>query len=95
MSSTRILTIIYHAADDTMGDTPPEACQDYRAWAHRELCARFPGRYVTVDDAPSPQQCWTDDETRRDEILDACARLWDECPWDWPPEGEERTDNVR
>ena len=77
------MQIVYHASDETMGDTPAVACLDYRAWAHRELCARFPHAVVVVDDAPSLDQCWTDDEARREEIQDFCARLWDLCPWDW------------
>ena len=80
---SRNMQIIYHASNETMGDTPPVACNDYRSWAHRALCAEFPNAVVTVDDANVLDQCWTDDEARRDKIQEFCARLWDICPWDW------------
>lgn len=77
------MKITYYAANETMGETPSQQCEAYRAWALAQLRAEYPTHEVSVLDAPSIEQSVTDDEDRLDEIADFCSRLWDRCPWDW------------
>jgi hypothetical protein len=76
-------TITFYAPDETMGDTPPLACEQFRGWALRQLHAAFPGYHVRVLAEPGLRQALTNDAQREGEIADFCARLWDRCPWDW------------
>jgi hypothetical protein len=82
-------TIRYYAADETMGDTSPTACDRYRDWAGATLKTRYPQHMIEVWNTPSLDQAWTDDEAHRDQILETCARLWDMCQWDWEDVDEE------
>ena len=76
--------IMYFACDATMGDLPPDACMAYRHWARETLQHVYPHHQITVvDDVPSLDACWTNDEAALEEIQDFCSRLWDMCPWDW------------
>lgn len=75
--------ITYYAANDTMGDTSAQDCDAYRAWATEQLRNEYPEHEISVANAPSLDQVRTDDEERREEIAEFCARLWDRCPWDW------------
>ena len=76
-------TIRYYADNSSMGDTPPSACDQYRAWAYATLVAAYPDHYVEIWDTPSLVTASTSDEDNRDDIIEYCARLWDACPWDW------------
>lgn len=77
------LTITYFAADETMGDTPSAACEQYRTWAYHALKDAYPLHRIYVMNTPSLTTCTTNDEDHRDAIVDFCAYLWDRCPWDW------------
>lgn len=76
-------SITYYADDTTMGSTGEDDCELYRSWAQAELEAEYPDHIIEVVERPSPHTSETDDENRRDEIIDFCGRLWDRCPWDW------------
>ena len=78
-----MMYITYHAPDNTMGNTPPDACAQFRAWAKSELEREFPEHIITVTDEPSVSQVHTDDEENEDHILTFCRHLWDRCPWDF------------
>lgn len=76
-------TIVYYAADDSLGASSEADCDRYRDWAESALRAAYPNHRIVVSAQPATQTAWTDDIVHEDAILDFCARLWDECPWDW------------
>ena len=75
--------IRYYAHTDDMGDITTHEAEGYRAWAKQAIENEYPGHDVEVINAPALEFVATDDENRRDEIVDFCARLWDSCPWLW------------
>lgn len=75
--------IEYYAANSTMGDTLDADCDKYRQWASEQIENEYPGYKVDVIDKGSLVNSWTNDEEKRDEIIDYCSRLWDRCPWNW------------
>jgi glutathione peroxidase-family protein len=66
-----------------MGDTPPEACKTYRAWAKAQLQATFPEYAIEVLAIPSLITYATNDLENEETIATFCQQLWDTCPWDW------------
>jgi len=75
--------IEYYAANSTMGDTSDEDCEKYRQWATEQIKNEYPGHNVNVINQESLVNSWTNDEEKKEEIIDFCSRLWDRCPWDW------------
>lgn len=75
--------ITYYASNDSMGDTSPEACQQFRDWAKVQLIKEYPNYLIEVSAEPSLSTAATDDFDNEDEIKEFCHRLWDNCPWDW------------
>jgi len=75
-------TIIYYAASGSMGDISNQDCNNYRDWAMSQLDREYPDYQITVSSELSLEIVYTDDEKNRDQIIDFCSRLWDNCPWD-------------
>lgn len=74
--------ITYYASTSDMGDTTVREAEQFRSWSEQEIASAFPGYQVEVSSAEHWSQTKTDDEARRDEIEEFCARLWDRCPWE-------------
>lgn len=83
MNTETTYTITYFANDNDMGETHPDDCDKYRAWAKEALQDKFPNHTIEVSADLSTRTSWTDDSDNEDEISDFCHRLWDLCPWDW------------
>jgi hypothetical protein len=77
------MDIEYFAADQNMGDTSADDCSAFRQWAREQLEEEYPAHDIRISTAQSLDQRITNNEENRDEIVDFCSRLWDNCPWDW------------
>ena len=75
------MKIMYYAADYDMGyDVSPSDGKKYREWAKTKLQKAFPEHAISViNDETTPYLVVTDDEDRREEIIDFCHYLWDNC----------------
>ena len=60
------MNITYYAPDARMGDTSPENCEAYRAWALEALERAYPEYTVRVSAQPSHRQVSTDDDAHRE-----------------------------
>ena len=86
------MKITYYANNDTMGDTAPEDCDRFRAWAEDELRTEYPNDEIIVtseqhmgaveinptDEAEAEADDYFDRERG---IEDFCSRLWDRMEW--------------
>lgn len=66
----------YHDVMDFQG-----YCDAYWKWAREELENEYPNHSIEISDDISTVSAITDDEERRDEIVNFCDSLWGCCPW--------------
>lgn len=81
------MKLIYYAPDYTMGDTSPENCDAYRAWALNEIKIKYPNANVCVDYSDGDNFARGFDTEKNPNgnvsVLEFLNELWDKCPWDW------------
>ena len=82
------MKITYYASNTSMGDTPDDDCNKYRAWAAEQLQAEFPDAEIEVLDKDSLYTFVSIDGDDPDgaiynQVMDIVPYLWDKCPWDF------------
>lgn len=82
-----ITRIIYHAANESMGDTNPYDCNAYRAWARSQIMATYPSAVVEVTSMGQGSYSAESDmdypfnESEVENAKEYLCTLWTDCPW--------------
>ena len=73
--------IIFYAPGETLGESTPEECENFRNFAKRQLVEQFPGYKITISTNGSVfSNSWCSDLDTLDEVIEFCSELWTK--WD-------------